>query len=520
MKRRNFLQTASTASLPVLLNGFNLGTVAKSSLFNYINNDSDRVLVLIQMDGGNDGLNTVIPIDQYDNLANARPNLIIPQNQILNLTPEVGLHPEMTGIKSLYEDARIAIVQDVGYPNQNRSHFRSLDIWNTASDADEFLKTGWLGRYLDTEYPDYPDNYPNETCPDPFALTVGHIVSETCQGIASNFSGAVMDPFSPANLIEAGENEVGFGTCYANEINFLKEEIAKTNAYSERIVAAAENGTNLAEYPQSESLAQQLKTVALLIAGGLQTKVYIVNIGGFDTHANQVEEDDTTSGNHANLLRRLSNAIKAFQDDLGMLGIEERVLGMTFSEFGRQIRSNFGLGTDHGNAAPLMVFGACVNPSILGDNPEIPEEVEIQEGVPMQYDFRSVYGSVLMDWFEVPEAQVRELLYEDFQHIPIIQGCDLVDTKDISEAQSGLDTYHYPNPFRDWLTIGFTVKTSRVRVSIYDTIGHEVKVIADQQFLEGTHELKIETRDLTSGNYYYRIESGNQVKTKPLVKVK
>ena len=502
-----------------MVNGLNVSAITKSSLFNYINNDSDKVLVLVQLNGGNDGLQTIIPLDQYDKLANARQNIIVPENSILSLTDEIGLHPAMSGIKSLYEDAKMNIIQDVGYPNQNRSHFRSTDIWTSGSAADVFDRTGWLGRYFDTQHPGYPEGFPNEDCPDPIALTLGYVVSETCQGLATNFSGAVTDPFSASNLFLGEDGQVDVNTCYGTEIGFLRTAIEQTNAYSERIVAAANNGTNLAAYPENNPLAEQLRTVALLIAGGLQTKVYVVTLGGFDTHANQVDAGSPTTGIHNNLLSILSTSMKAFQDDLGMLGVDERVISMTFSEFGRQIASNFAFGTDHGNAAPLMVFGTCVNPVILGNNPEIPDIIQPQEGVPMQFDFRSVYGSVLMDWFEVPEQQVRDLLYEDFQHIPIVQACDVVSTNDPNSFQKGLETYHYPNPFNDWVTIGFTVKTGRVRVSIYDTLGHEIFVVSDQHFLEGTHEVRFESRNLAAGNYYYRIQTATQNKTKPIVKI-
>ncbi|MDX1409069.1 MAG: hypothetical protein R3330_13065, partial [Saprospiraceae bacterium] len=172
MKRRAFLSTGSAFSLPVLVNGFNLGFLPKSAFFNLIDDDSDRVLVLIQLDGGNDGLNTLIPLDQYAKLSAARPGLMIPESQVLSLFDETGLHPALTGFRNLFEDGKMTAVQNVAYPNQNRSHVRSTDIWSTGSSADEFLTTGWLGRYFYDQYPEYPDGYPNENEPDPFAITL------------------------------------------------------------------------------------------------------------------------------------------------------------------------------------------------------------------------------------------------------------------------------------------------------------------------------------------------------------
>ena len=517
MKRRTFLQTSSIVSLPLLLNGMKVSALPRSPFFT-TTNDSDRVLVLIQLGGGNDGLNTLIPLDQYDNLANVRQNIIIPESTILNLDDTMGFHPAMTGMKSLYDDAKIGIVQSVGYPNQNRSHFRSTDIWTTASDADEYLTTGWLGRYFDSKFPGYPEEYPNDDCPDPFAITIGSLVSETCQGSGSNFSLALTDPTALGNLVVGEEGDIDLNTCYGYELNFLRQSVSQTNAYSESVGNAADSGANLAVYPDDNGLAQQLKIVAQLISGGLQTSVYVVNIDGFDTHADQVVEGDPLAGDHALLLQRLSDAVAVFQQDLQLLGLEERVIGMTFSEFGRRIRSNNSFGTDHGTAAPLFVFGSCVNPTVFGENPEIPEEVGTQDGVPMQYDFRSVYGSVLMDWFGVTEGEVQTLLTPEFQYIPLIQACNVTSTFNPNAFSEPIEIYNYPNPCRDWTTLVYQSTGGWARISLFDSRGSELKVIADQRFTAGEHQLRVEVRDLAAGNYYYRIMTKTNQKTKVMVK--
>lgn len=517
MKRRDFLHTAAATSLPILLNGMGVSVLPQSSMFRAVNGETDRVLVLVQLNGGNDGLNTLIPIDQYSNLANARTNILIPENTVLNLTLATGMHPAMTGLKNLFDDGKLNIIQSVGYPNQNRSHFRSSDIWTSGSAHDEFLTTGWMGRYFESKFPDYPQSYPSDDCPDPFAITIGSLTSETCQGSSSNYSLALNDPSSLGQLNEAEPGDIPLDTCYGYELDFIRTSIAQTNAYSTTILDAADNGGNLATYPET-GLAEKLKVVAQLISGGLQTSVYIVNLGGFDTHATQVEEGDTTIGEHAVLLQTLSDAIAAFQQDLQLLNLEERVVGMTFSEFGRQIKSNDSLGTDHGNAAPLMVFGSCVNPAIIGNNPEIPSEVDNQEGVQMQFDFRSVYGSILMDWFNVSEEEVKGLLFPEFQHIPVLQLCTTTSTLDANSFQDTIEAYNYPNPFRDWTHIVFKSKTEWARVSIFDSLGHEIKVLADRQFSAGEHQLSFEAHGLAAGNYYFRIVTKDRQKTKVMVK--
>lgn len=516
MKRRDFLRASSTISLPVLVNGFGLKAVGRTALTGSLE-QSDKVLVLIQMNGGNDGLNTVIPLDQYDQLANVRSNIVIPEQNVLGLTDSLGFHPAMSGLKEVYEQGKLSIIQGVAYPNQNRSHFRSTDIWTSGSAAEDFKDTGWLGNYFDTQFPDYPEGYPNDENPDPFALTIGSIVSETCQGVASNFSLAINDPF---NLSPLSETESGGipNNNYGSELMYVIDTIKQTNAYADTISSAADKGNNLSElYDDQSRLAQQLKTVALLIAGGLKTNVYIVTIGGFDTHANQTEDGDSEAGEHAQLLGDLSSSIRAFQDDLQKLGIEERVLGMTFSEFGRQIRSNDAFGTDHGTAAPLMLFGSCVESGILGENAEIGTNIEPQEGVAMQFDFRSVYASVLIDWFKLSEQQVEEIFFTGIQHLPIIAGCTTTSIFDQEELIQDMKVY--PNPFAVNLNIEIGLTQGDYRLSLFNHLGHELRVISSQRFSTGTHQIRASLADLPSGTYYLHLRGKSTQRVKRVVKL-
>jgi len=518
MKRRSFLKNSSLLSAPLLLGGVPVAAISDKSFLSLLNGTSDRVLVLIQLNGGNDGLNMVIPRDQYDNLAAVRGNILLPENSLLNITDTVALHSSLTGMHEVFDNGQLNIVQSVGYPNQNRSHFRSLDIWHTASDADQFLDTGWLGRYLDTQFPGYPANYPNEDCPDPLAMTIGSVVTETCQGMSGNFSLAVVDPENLSALAAPANNEVAAG-CYGNRLAFLINTIEQTNAYNEVIQGANDSGANLStKYPADNALATKLKTVAKLISGGLGTKIYVVSLGGFDTHADQVVENDPTTGEHAVLMQTLGDAICAFQDDLRLLGLEERVVGMTYSEFGRRIRSNASLGTDHGTAAPLLVFGSCVNAGVIGTNPEIALDVDNQEGVPMQYDFRTVYGSVLMDWFGLAASTVREVLYEDFQQIPILRDCSITATYDPAAAAPDLKIY--PNPFNQTTTLELTTGSEWVKISLFDVIGNELRVVSNQSFPAGLHRITVETHSLPAGTYYCRVQTKTGQKTVRMVKMR
>ncbi|MEM6348207.1 MAG: DUF1501 domain-containing protein [Bacteroidota bacterium] len=471
MKRRQFLRrSAAAASVPFLLGGIPLTALGRNQQLEALTAGAeDRVLVLIQLNGGNDGLNTVIPIDQYSTLSTARSNILIPETQALNLTNETALHPSMAPIKGLYDNAKVGIIQSVGYPDPNFSHFRSTDIWTSGSPATETWETGWLGRVLDMDHPNYPDGYPNNSFPDPLAVTIGSIVSTTCQGMSTNLGMAINDPAAFQQLLSGGTAPAP-NTPYGDELTYLRQTMNSTNQYLSVIQNADSNGNNLSNlYDTNPSrLAEQLKIVARLISGGLQTKIYIVSMGGYDTHANQADPTNPVTGIHANLLHELATAAEAFQDDIQQLGIADRVLGMTFSEFGRRIASNDSDGTDHGAAAPLFLIGNQVNPQIMGTNPIIPAVVDPKDSLPMQYDFRSVYGSVLMDWFCIPEATVKNLLFEDFQHLPILTSNCFNTSVEFTPSDQLVLTQNYPNPFVGETRIRFESQGGEILLQLFD----------------------------------------------------
>ncbi len=515
MKRRTFLKNTTIFSLPAMMGGFNVAAMPSATMETLINGDSDKVLVLIDLNGGNDGLHTFLPLDNYDNLANARPNFILPADSLIGMTDTIGLHPSMTGIKSLYDNANLTLIQGVGYPNQNRSHFRSADIWNTGTPANVYKSSGWVGRYLDDSFPGYPTDYPSTDCPDPFAVTMGRSISGTCQGAESNFSMAIINTNDIGGL-NAGIEAPITNDCYGEELDFMIESFKKSNAYADRIIAAADIGSSNSSLYPNTTLANQMSTVAKLISGGLQTKIYVLKLGGFDTHSSQNEANDTTAGNHASLLKKLSDAIFAFQEDIKTLGLQERVIGMTFSEFGRKIISNASQGTDHGSAGPMMVFGSCINAGVIGDNAFIGETGDADEGVAMQYDFKWVYGSILMDWFGVEESKVMTLLSDDFQYLPIVQDCNFVSTKEIVQI---LDFNAFPNPFDQTFTLSFSLlEKENVRIDLFDVVGKVVQQISNKTLASGEHTMTIEGHSLPSGVYFTRIQAGNGVKTLRVVK--
>ncbi len=411
--------------LPALLPGVSLRALVSPFLRTVVRDEAqDRVLVLIQLSGGNDGLNTVIPLEYYDAYHSARANIAIPEDKVLRLEgfDGTGLNPAMPELQQLFNAGKLSIIQGVSYPQPNFSHFRATDIWLTGADAGVVLPTGWAGRYLDREYPHFPQDYPNVGMPDPLAIQVGSLVSPALQGPSLTMGMAISNPNSFYELI--GDKAAPVDDSRAgDQLAYIREMSVKTDQYAGVIKKAAMKVTKQSDsYPVAgkNPLADQLKIVARLIAGGLQTRIYLVSMGGFDTHARQTDPTDTTTGAHAKLLAKLSEAINAFQNDLGYLQVENRVTGMTFSEFGRRIQSNASGGTDHGAAAPVFVFGEGVHSGIIGENPTWPSKLTVNDNLALQYDFRAVYSTLLEKWFRTDEAVTSAVLFKDYPTLPLI----------------------------------------------------------------------------------------------------
>jgi uncharacterized protein (DUF1501 family) len=419
MNRRLFIRnTAISAAVLPFLNVLSACGVKKTS--------QNRAFVIIQLIGGNDGLNTLIPLgDSYKKITEARRNISIPENKVLNLKgfESTGLHPSMGGIRDLFNDDCVNFVQGVGYDNPNYSHFRSSDIWLTASDASKVLYTGWMARFLETRYKNYPKGFPSATSPDPPAIKVGDTGSFLFQGSTMDVS-LVVNPTSGLENLETDPTGMEIPSYASDEVKSIRQILLQTDLYSATIKNAL--GTSFQHsslYPKTgeNPLADQLKAVAHLIHSGLETPVYMVDLKGFDTHCEQVSPSDPTKGSHADLLAKLSQAITCFWDDINRMGRSDDVVGMAFSEFGRRIMSNSSYGTDHGSTQPIMFFGKSVNPGIIGTNPIIPDKVTVDDNLPKQFDFRSVYNSILKDWAGGTTAVVEDVLLGNFPEVKVFR---------------------------------------------------------------------------------------------------
>jgi len=523
----------AAVTLPGLLNGFSFTTFGSSpddSLTSLLETaaSNDHILVLVQLVGGNDGINMVVPLDMYANYYNARTNVAIPQSKVLRLdgTDKSGFHPAMTDLQNMYNNGKVSIVQSVGYENQNFSHFRSTDIWMSGNNStDKFsrvTKTGWLGRFIETEYPGYPDAYPSNDMPDPLAIQISNIPTVTVQGPILSMGLSITDPeklykfvnpFSDYTLTSASANK---------ELRYIRILSEKTKTYSDIIRSAYRTSNNAASYPQN-NLAEQLQIVARLIKGGLKTRVYTVTMGGFDTHKKQVNASDTTTGIHAKLMKDLSSSIAAFQKDLELLQLDDRVIGMTFSEFGRRIKSNASMGTDHGAAAPILLFGKHIKKGILGKSPDIPADIKTASNLPFQYDFRSIYASVLESWFCVKQPLVDSILLKNYQSLPLIKGgpCGLTDDIDDTNSQSdNMVLKMWPNPYSLNGTIQFSTTGGFTLIQQINALGQVIKVHASQNYAAGTYNIDIYNDNLMPGTYFLRLQNKSFQKVISIIKMK
>ena len=529
MRRRDFLRNTipAAAVIPAVVDGYSVKAfTGPSPLLQALMNpttETDHVLVIIQLSGGNDGLNMVIPISNYSAYHNARSNVAIAENRILRLDGQsgTGLHPAMTGLQSLYNEEKLNIVQAVGYPQPNFSHFRATDIWMSGSASDEVVNTGWVGRYLNTEYPNYPQGYPNSTMEDPLAIQIGSITSLTLQGPSINMGMSITNPTSFYNLID-NVLDPAPDTPMGHELTYIRTIANQTNRFATRIVDAARAVPQQAAYPDNNYLGDQLKIVARLIKGGLKTRIYMVGMGGFDNHSSQVEATDTSIGVHANLLKTLSDGIKAFMDDCKFLQIDERVMGMTFSEFGRRIKSNSSMGTDHGAAAPVLVFGGQVTQGITGENPTIPGGASVQDNIPFQYDFRSIYASILERWFCIPAETLQTILFRNFQSLDIVSNADCTGANPDNPNQDAGEQLvgNYPNPFTQTTTIRYTTRGGHTLVQVIDMLGRLMKTLVDREIALGTYTVSWDSGGLPNGVYYARLQNGPTQQVRAMLKVR
>lgn len=516
MDRRDFIRGTAAVALPFALNGYTARAMGLSPMLESLGEiaaNSDRILVLIQLAGGNDGLNTVIGLDQYSTYMQVRANVAIPENRVLRLTDATGLHPAMTHLKSLYDEGKVTIIQGVTYPSPNQSHFRSTDIWMTGSAYNQYLSEGWTARFLETQFPTFPNGYPSASMPDPLAIQISATPSLLFRSDQSGPMALSLDTNTFSRIVsntQAPSTNTLKDTPANRQIEYIRNVQMQSQQYATSIRTAANKARNRATYPTAgqNTLADQLAIVARLIAGGLRTRIYLVTLGGFDTHANQVNAADRTTGVHANLLNRLSEAIKLFQDDLRLNGVEDKVIGMTFSEFGRRVASNVAAGTDHGTASPQFVFGSSVRGGIIGTNPSLTNLNN--NNLQMQYDFRDIYASILRQWFQVNSAEYNGVFSREFTQLPLIKGATATSVANNFAMPLEMGLKNYPNPCTSHTTVEYTLPSaSTVELGVFDMHGRMIASLGSSFQQAGTYAVNVNVEQFPVGTYIYRLQTSN-----------
>ena len=368
----------------------------------------DHVLVVVQMGGGNDGLNTVVPFSN-DAYYRARPNLAVPQKDVIRVTDDLGFHPSLVKLKELYDKGAVAVVQGVGYPNPSRSHFKSMEIWQTADPEGRVVRYGWIGRYFDSKCPvcEQPTVGVNVGPSMPLAMQ-----AQSGMGVSLETPEAFQWMSSLNGIGEKEEQELFrlLNAPAANEpgtIDFLRHTAMNAYVSADQVRGAVRAYRGGIDYANTR-FATSMKLIAQMIAGKLPTKVYYAHITGFDTHAAQ-------RGVHENLLQQLAEGVAAFYRDLEAQGNADRVLVLAFSEFGRRVAENGSAGTDHGTAAPMFVFGKPLKAGFYGQQPSLTDlaDGDLKHG----FDFRSVYATVLDRWLG---TDPQKILGSNFERVDFI----------------------------------------------------------------------------------------------------
>ncbi len=403
--RRKFLKQSALATAgSFLIPGFLKAYEQESFLpHNALRGNREKVLVMIQLSGGNDGLNTIVPY-QNDIYYQRRPRLAIPKSEVIKVTDELGFNPEMSPLKKLYDEGLLTVLNNVGYPNPDRSHFRSMDIWHSASPSDQYWQHGWLGRYLDATCGGSPNPH--------MAVEVDNALSLALKG--EHVKGLAMSHPKKLHRIVSGEPFRSLNKHYHGEplqnasMDYLYKTMAETVSSANYIYDRSQEYTTSISYP-NHYFGRNLKTIAGLIGSGLNTKVYYTSMNGFDTHVGQ-------KGKQKKLLKQYSEALYAFVRDLKASGSFEDTLIVTFSEFGRRVDQNASGGTDHGKANNLFIVGKHLKkPGFFNSGPDLHQ---LDEGdLVHQVDFRRIYATLLGQWLQ---SDAQAILRGQFEPLPFV----------------------------------------------------------------------------------------------------
>jgi uncharacterized protein (DUF1501 family) len=471
---------------------------------------NDRVLVIIRLKGGNDGLNTIIPVNQYSTYSNLRPSVKIPLANTFNLSADYAMPTFMNSLQPFWNEGKMKVIHGVGYQDQNLSHFRSADIWATGTGEDEVVSSGMMGRHYASQYPDFLTSPPEE----PLAIQIGSVGNLLFTGEDNtNYAFSVADPQQLYDIAQNGwlHDMNNLPEClYGEQLGFLRGITNSTFIYAGVINEAYTAGANTATY-DTTTLSKQFAMVARLIKGGLGTKVYLVTLDGFDTHAEQPDA-------HQALLTDLAHGLSSFYSDLTPAGRDSDVLCMTISEFGRRVEQNSSEGTDHGAAAPVMLFGAGLNGNgFVGEHPSL-TDLDNAGNMVFDIDYRQPYVTVLEQWLCI-EGQAVDNALLGVHHQRLQLGLECISS--VSE-QTRHEFIHKPLYMPDGeVVIEYVLESPRhIQIQLMNIMGQQIADISNRFMPAGTHRVAIRAnvgQQLASGQYIYRIIAGNEAHSRSVI---
>ena len=464
--------------------------------------ETDRVLVLVQLQGGNDGLNTVVPVTN-DLYYTARPQIALAQSQTLRLSDDFGMHPALAPLEAMWGDGHLGIVHSVGYPNQSLSHFEGIDVW--ASARQENARTGWTAEAV-ARLGVAPESPPS--------VQVGASYPLLLRGPDDVGGMTLTDPRMLDRIVSTGELYDTEGlpeTPYGRALDHVRRTANDADTYAGAMRAAAGGVTNATEYPDT-TFGRSLAAVARLVKGRLDTRVYLVRLGSFDTHAGQLER-------HHELLDVLGRSLAAFYADLGDSGDADRTLTMTFSEFGRRVGQNGSVGTDHGAAAPVFLFGPAVQGGFHGTGPDL-AGVDRSGNLPVSTDFRSVYRTVLGSWLGLGEDASAAILGGSYNPLDLLAARATAAGDPAAGALFELMP-PAPNPVRTRTTVAFSVGAAdQAALELFDTTGRRVVTLASGAFGPGRQSATVDAAGLAAGVYVLRLQTAAGVRSQTMTVVR
>lgn len=513
MKRRTFLKYSAAATAVAagtnIIGGIPVRAGSPLGLLDSAQ-ENDNILIIVQMFGGNDGLNTIVPAED-DTYHKIRPSIGVPADLAHRIAnSDTFMHPALVetyndGLMRLWDDGRLAVIQGIGYENPNLSHFRSTDIWLSginSSDPDVRLSDGWVGRYFAHRHPDFPEVTPEH----PLAVQIGGTLSLAFRSERGDAGIALTNPedfFKLGQGLSPDEEPMPGDSAFAQEFNFIRTIARDSDRYSQVVKAAFDKGKNTIDY--EDGFAKQLQLVARLISGGLRAKVYMVHMGGFDTHVQQ--QDISQQGQHPGLLKAFSTGVSQFMQDALEQGFANRVVGMNVSEFGRRPYENGSHGTDHGAASVQIVWGSKVKGFVYGENPDL-KNLNANGDLVYQFDYRRIYAEVMQTWFGASEADTEAILGAKIVPLPILQStATSVEIPVVKNAEAGLRIA--PNPSRGESILSFElVQPARVEVELYSSRGTLVAPVFSGLLGMGYHTLPLAMGQ--SGAYYCVVKANSK----------